>query len=153
MGKHRFLFAVAASLALGACGPDAEESADTPISAVEESADAPISAVDASAGTPISAAQLAERIEAGTAPLILDVRNPDEYAEAHIPGAINIPRNELSRRLAELPSDKSREIVVHCYGGRRAGLAEETLRGSGYSNVRDLTGHWQEWQAARLPTE
>jgi rhodanese-related sulfurtransferase len=153
MGRHLCLFAIAASLVLGACGPNAEESADTPISAVEESADTPTSVADASAGTPISGAQLAERIEAGSAPLILDVRNRDEYAEAHIPGAINIPRNELSKRLAELPSDKSQEIVVHCYGGRRAGLAEETLRGSGYSNVRDLSGHWQEWQAARLPTE
>ncbi len=142
MGNLLILFATAASLLLGGCGSNVEESADTPISAVEESA-----------GTPISAVELADRIQAGSPPLVLDVRNREEYARGHIPGAINIPHGELSTRLVELPIRKYEEVVVHCHRGRRAGLAEETLRGSGYLNVRDLTGHWKEWEAAGLPTE
>jgi rhodanese-related sulfurtransferase len=153
MGNLLILFATAALLLLGACGSNVEESASTPISAVEESASTPISAVEESAGTPISAAELADRIQAGSPPLILDVRDQREYALGHIPGAINIPRGELSTRLAELPIAKSEEVVVHCHRGQRAGLAEETLRRSGYSNVRDLDGHWKEWQEAGLPTE
>ena len=131
MGKLSIVFATAASLLLGACGPSGEESS----------------------GTPISAAQLADRIRAGSPPLVLDVRPREEYARGHVPGALNIPHDELAARLAELPGAESDEIVVHCQSGRRAGLAEATLRGSGYSNVRDLDGHWKGWQAEGLPTE
>ena len=131
MEKLPILVAIAASLLLGACGSNVEESA----------------------GTPISAAQLADRIQEGSPPLVLGIRTREEFAQGHIPGAINIPHDELPTRLAELPIAKSEEIVVHCQSGRRAQLAEGTLRGSGYSNVRDLAGHWQGWRAAGLPTE
>lgn len=105
------------------------------------------------AGAPIPAAELARRIEAGSAPLVLDVRSEEEYARGHIPGSLNIPHDELPDRLGELPIVKSEEVVVHCQSGRRAAAAEATLRADGYSNVRDLTGHWQGWQEAGLPTE
>lgn len=148
------LFATATSLLLGACGSNVDEPGGAPISAVEEPGGAPISAVVAElAGTSISATELTERIQSGSPPLVLDVRTREEFAEAHIPGAINIPHDELLTRLAELPIKKSDEVVVHCNRGWRAKQAEETLRRSGYSNVRDLAGQWQEWWAARLPTE
>lgn len=154
MGNLLILFATAAALLLGACGSDVEEPAGTPISAVEESAATPISAVEESAGAPISAAQLADRIQAGSPPFILDVRIREAYERGHIPGAINISQSELRKRLRELPIAKSEEVVVHsARDGRRAGLAEETLRGSGYSNVRVLDGHWYRWKKAGLPTE
>jgi hypothetical protein len=66
-------------------------------------------------------AELAARIEAGTAPLILDVRTPEEYAAEHIPGAVNISHTELAGRLAELDAYKNKEIVVHCRSGAMAG--------------------------------
>ena len=103
--------------------------------------------------TPVSAVELADRIHAGSPPLILDVRSRDEFGSGHIPGAINIPHDELDARMAELTVDKSGEIVVHCKSGRRAQLAETILREHGYTNVRDLDGHWQEWQASGLRTE
>jgi len=105
------------------------------------------------AAAPIAADQLAERIAAGSPPVVLDVRSQEEFARGHIPGAINIPHAELAGRLTEIPGDSSREIVVHCQSGRRAGMAEDVLREHGYTNVRDLTGHWQGWQAAGLPSE
>jgi rhodanese-related sulfurtransferase len=105
------------------------------------------------AATPIAADRLAERILAGSPPLVLDVRTREEYARGHIPGAINIPHDELAGRLSELPGDPSQEIVVHCQSGRRAGMAEGVLREHGYTRLRDLTGHWQGWQAADLPSE
>jgi rhodanese-related sulfurtransferase len=100
-----------------------------------------------------SVAELAERIRTGTAPLILDVRTPEEFAAGHVPGAINIPHDQLESRLAELPAELDTEIVVHCKSGRRAGIAEETLSRAGYENLEDLKGHWQAWSAADLPVE
>jgi rhodanese-related sulfurtransferase len=123
--------AIAACLLLGACGSDVEESAGARISAVE----------------------LTERIRGDTPPFILDVRTTQEFASGHVPGAVNVPHDELASRLEELPVEKSEEIVVHCQSGRRASLAEATLREAGYSNVRDLDGHWQAWQASGLPVE
>jgi rhodanese-related sulfurtransferase len=131
MRTSLILPAIAASLLLGACESNVEESA----------------------GTPISAAELVDRIHAGSPPFVLDVRTPEEYASGHIPGAINIPHDELGTRIQELPTTKSEEIVVHCQSGRRAQLAGATLRGDGYSNVRDLDGHWESWQASGLATE
>ncbi len=145
------LFAIAASLLLGACGSDVEEPADTPDEMVEESAGTP---VEESTEASISANRLADRIQAGSPPLILDIRSRKEYARRHIPGAINIPLDELPTRMTELPIAKSEEvIVVPAHRGVYARRAEETLRGSGYSNVRHLAGYWKEWQAANLPTE
>jgi rhodanese-related sulfurtransferase len=105
------------------------------------------------AAAPIEAQELAGRIAAGSPPVVLDVRTREEYARGHVPGAINIPHDELAGRLAELPGDRSEEIVVHCQSGRRAGMAEAVLGEHGYTQLRDLTGHWQGWQAAGLPSE
>jgi len=104
-------------------------------------------------GASISREELAQRIEAGRAPLILDVRTAEEYAAGHIPGAVNIPVDELADRLGEVKAGKGDEIVVHCKSGRRAAMAEEMLVGAGYTGVRDLGGHMQGWQDAGLPIE
>jgi len=101
----------------------------------------------------ISDAELAARIEAGDAPLILDVRSREEYAAGHVPGAINIPHDELSTRQTELGASTSEEIVVYCHSGRRAAAAESTLEAAGYTRVLDLEGHWKGWSSSDLPTE
>jgi rhodanese-related sulfurtransferase len=98
-------------------------------------------------------AELAARIEAGTAPLILDVRTPEEYAAEHIPGAVNISHTELAGRLAELDAYKNKEIVVHCRSGKRAGLAETVLSDAGFTGIRDLEGHMLQWQENGYPVE
>ena len=101
----------------------------------------------------ISVAQLSELIEGESPPFILDVRSPGEYARGHIPGAVNIPHDELVKRLAELPAEKSAEVVVYCHSGPRAWRAERMLQENGYSSVQDLSGQWLAWQAAGLPGE
>lgn len=148
----RILFATAASLLLGACGSNVEESTRTPVAVVEESAD---TRVEESTETSISPARLAYRIEAGAPPLVLDIRSREDFARGHIPGAINIPVDELPTRLAELPIAKSDEVVVVQQLPWEPGvkLAEETLRESGYSSVRHLAGQLRKWQAAKLPSE
>jgi rhodanese-related sulfurtransferase len=92
----------------------------------------------------LSPEALAAQISENRAPFILDVRTPDEYAEGHVPGAVNIPFDALPGRLDELPATRE-EIVVYCRSGRRAVIAEDTLRANGYLNLRELSGHWLEW--------
>ena len=98
-------------------------------------------------------AALAERIKSGTAPVILDVRTPDEYRAGHIPGAINVPIDQLSARLAEIPIAKSDEVVVLCERGGRAAKGEAILSEAGYQQVRDLGGHMKGWRESGLPVE
>jgi phage shock protein E len=102
---------------------------------------------------PISADELAQKIAADDAPLILDVRTEREYEAGHIPGAVNIPYDQLAGRLGELPASHSDELVVHCESGRRASVAEGVLVDAGYTDVRDLDGHMKGWRASGLPTE
>jgi len=101
----------------------------------------------------ITPGELAEQIQLEQAPLILDVRSEKEYAEGHIPGALNIPHDELPDRLSEIGVAKTEEIVVHCHSGYRAGIAEKVLIEADYSNVRDLDGHMNAWQSAGYPIE
>jgi phage shock protein E len=102
--------------------------------------------------TPIFAAELARQIEAGTAPTILDVRTPEEYAAGHLPGAVNVPHDQLAARLPQLDLDPTKEVVVHCERGGRATAAEQVLDDAGFTNVRDLDGHMKGWREAGLPT-
>lgn len=101
----------------------------------------------------IQPAELAERINAGSAPLILDVRTPQEYAAGHIPGAINIPHTELSQRLSELLGYEDTEIVLHCRSGRRSGMVKPILLDAGFKDLRDLDGHMLRWEAEGYPVQ
>jgi rhodanese-related sulfurtransferase len=101
----------------------------------------------------ITAEELTEQIQRSQAPLILDVRSRGEYANGHIPGALNIPHDQLPDRLSEIDVAKTEEIVVHCQSGQRARIAEEALIKAGYSNVRDLDGHMNGWMNAGYPIE
>ena len=101
----------------------------------------------------ITNAQLAAQLKEGHAPLVLDVRTPEEFKAGHIPGAVNIPVDQLSSRLGELGIAKGDEVVVHCEKGGRAAKAEALLAQSGYTEVVDLTGHMSGWREAGLPVE
>ncbi|MFO1407567.1 MAG: rhodanese-like domain-containing protein [Steroidobacteraceae bacterium] len=83
--------------------------------------------------------------------LLVDVRTPEEYAAGHIPGAVNIPYDQVAKRLSEIPKDD--EVVLYCHSGRRAGLAATTLEAEGYTKLAHLVGDMQGWTAAGLPVE
>lgn len=82
--------------------------------------------------------------------LLLDVRTGGEFQSGHLAGAANIPVEELSRRLAELPTDMP--IVLYCRSGNRSAAAARILREAGYQNVYDLGGIIR-WQAQGYPIE
>ena len=72
--------------------------------------------------------------------IILDVRTPEEYLEGHIPGAINVPNEEIgTAEISELP-DKSQLILVYCRSGRRSKEASQKLAGLGYTNIVEFGG-------------
>ena len=72
--------------------------------------------------------------------IILDVRTPDEFAEKHIPNAINIPNESIgTEEIAELP-DKEQKILVYCRSGNRSKQASEKLVKLGYTNVVEIGG-------------
>lgn len=65
--------------------------------------------------------------------LVLDVRTPEEFAEAHVPGAKNIDHEQVDRHVNELQGYK--EIYLHCRSGKRAAIAADSLRKRGLSNI------------------
>jgi phage shock protein E len=95
----------------------------------------------------LTPAGLRLRLDAGAPPALLDVRTPEEYAEGHIPGAVNIPLDELEQRLAEVPAAPDGELVVYCVSGLRARTAMETLSGRGYTRLLGLEGGLPGWEA------
>jgi hydroxyacylglutathione hydrolase len=76
---------------------------------------------------------LAERLGRDGSPVVLDVRDPDEFAEAHIPGSVHIPYGQLISRLDELP--RERTIAAICSGGKRSGLAASLLQREGFGHL------------------
>lgn len=98
--------------------------------------------------------ELMQRIKANQAGLILDVRNPYEYAEGHIPGAINIPHDQLGSRIAEIGAHKDNDVVLYCGSGGRVVIAANTLRAAGFSKLLHLDGDMDGWRSNRdLPIQ
>lgn len=100
---------------------------------------------------PVDSAELATRTRKGMV-TVLDVRPPEEFAAGHLPGAINVPINELAKRLKELV--KRKEVVAYCRGPYclMSFDAVELLRAKGYK-ARRLDGGLPEWRSAGLPVE
>jgi rhodanese-related sulfurtransferase len=115
------------------------------------SADAVATASETEIARTMQVGELLARIDEGSQPLILDVRTPEEYAEGHIEGAINIPYTELEDRVGELGIELGDEMVVYCRSGRRAGVAETALFELGYTNLKDLEGHINKWNEVGYP--
>lgn len=84
----------------------------------------------------------------GDAVEIIDVRQPDEYREAHVEPSRLIPLGELSRRASEL--DRSRTLLMLCRSGRRSAMATQQLAAQGF-NVRNIDGGIIAWIGAQLP--
>ena len=90
--------------------------------------------------------------------LIVDVREPSEFAQGHIEGAINIPRGVLEFRTdpnypGSIPSlyDKSAEIILYCRSGARSALAAQSLVVLGYKAVVSMAGGYLAWEEEKLP--
>jgi rhodanese-related sulfurtransferase len=92
----------------------------------------------------------AQAREGGSAQIV-DVREPEEWAEGHIPGAIHIPLGELAARTGEL--DSGQPAIVVCRSGRRSLYGAETLLQAGFGDAKSLAGGMVDWEAAGQPVE
>jgi rhodanese-related sulfurtransferase len=91
---------------------------------------------------------------------LIDVREAEEFAAGHLPGARHYPRGFLEVR-ADLEhykrdpwlADRSRKLVLYCGGGHRSALAAQTLQRMGFEHVRSMAGGWTGWTERHFPTE
>ena len=81
---------------------------------------------------------------------LLDVREPDEWAESHVPGSTLIPLDQLHARVGELP--RAHEIVVLCRSGNRSKSGRDILIKAGFARVTSMAGGLKAWAAAGQPT-
>ena len=101
----------------------------------------------------VAPADLFDRINGATPPLILDVRSGAEFDAGHIPGSIHIPFWAVPWRAAGLPVGADHPIVVYCGHGPRALFARAVLRRRGFTRVACLAGHMAKWREAGYPVE
>ena len=80
-----------------------------------------------------------QKIEAGA--LVVDVRTPEEFAQGHLPNAINIPYEQIISTFSKKQIGKDRSVVVYCRSGNRSGIANKMLVSEGYSNVYNGGGY------------
>jgi rhodanese-related sulfurtransferase len=97
----------------------------------------------------LQATQMINREDA----LVLDVREPAEYAKGHVLGSKNVPLGDVERRAAELDKHKAKPVIVVCESGNRSARAIEALRTRGFARVFNLSGGFGAWQQAGLPVE
>ena len=98
----------------------------------------------------VSPDAVAPQLSGPLEPVLLDVREPDETAEGHLPGAVLLPRGQLEQHVERLvPRD--RPVVVYCQSGNRSLLAGRTLQLLGYTQVASLAGGFGRWSDLGLP--
>ncbi|SRR5690554_2403883 len=93
--------------------------------------------------------------------IIIDVREPAEFAEGHLPGAINLPRGVLEFKIEAHPAlacetspalaDRERRIALYCLTGGRSALATDSLQRMGFTQLMSLEGGFTAWKDAGLP--
>ncbi len=101
----------------------------------------------------VTVEQVARRLREPLPPILLDVRESDEYVAGRLPGAVHVPRGFLELRVEDRIPDRAKPIVVYCAAGVRSVLAARTLQEMGYEDVASLAGGISRWTDAGLPVE
>jgi rhodanese-related sulfurtransferase len=85
--------------------------------------------------------------------VVVDVCEPDEYAQGHVNGARNVPVGQFEQRLPEVVKNKSVPLILVCASGARANRALATAKKLGYEQAQVLAGGMKAWKDANLPVE
>lgn len=101
----------------------------------------------------ISAGEVREKLDDGDDFALVDVREQDEWENAHISGAEYLGKGVIERDVEEEYPDMGKEIVLYCGGGYRSALAADNLQKMGYHNVKSLKGGFRSWREAGYPIE
>ncbi|HEY3175519.1 MAG TPA: rhodanese-like domain-containing protein [Candidatus Polarisedimenticolia bacterium] len=92
----------------------------------------------------IDVATAASAIEAGGV-AIVDVREPDEYRQGHVEGAVNVPRGVAEMGIPQVVPDRTTRIICYCAGGNRSALVADNLKQMGYDGIESMIGGFQAW--------
>jgi rhodanese-related sulfurtransferase len=92
------------------------------------------------------------RIDAGERFLLVDVREDNEWAKGHLPGAVHLGKGIIERDIETRVPDPGAKLILYCGGGFRSALVADNLQKMGYTNVESMDGGWRVWNEAGLPT-
>jgi rhodanese-related sulfurtransferase len=93
-----------------------------------------------------------KRMDAGEKFILVDVREDNEWASGHLPGAVHLSKGIIERDIEQRVPDTSTKLILYCGGGFRSALAGDNLQKMGYTNVESMDGGWKGWVQAGLPT-
>ena len=102
--------------------------------------------------TETNVANVKRRIDAGDKFLLVDVREDNEWARGHLPGAVHLGKGIIERDIEARVPDTGAKVVLYCGGGFRSALVADNLQKMGYTNVESMDGGWRGWLEAGLPT-
>lgn len=93
------------------------------------------------------------RMDRGDNFVLVDVREDNEWAKGHIPGAVHMGRGVIERDIEQKYPDKETELILYCGGGFRSALSAENLQKMGYKKVLSMDGGWRGWNEASYPVK
>jgi rhodanese-related sulfurtransferase len=96
--------------------------------------------------------EVKKRMDAGEKLLLVDVREDNEWANGHLPGAVHLGKGIIERDIEQRVPDTGAKLILYCGGGFRSAIAAENLQKMGYTNVESMDGGWKGWVEAGLPT-
>jgi rhodanese-related sulfurtransferase len=97
-------------------------------------------------------ADVKRRQDAGEKFLLVDVREDNEWAKGHLPGAVHLGKGIIERDIEQRVPDTNARVILYCGGGFRSALVADNLQKMGYTNVESMDGGWKGWLEAGLPT-
>ncbi len=95
--------------------------------------------------------EIRSRIDKGDKFVLVDVREDNEYAKDHLPGAIHLGKGVIERDIENVVPDTKAEIVLYCGGGFRSAMSADNLQKMGYTNVISMDGGIREWREKGYP--
>jgi rhodanese-related sulfurtransferase len=97
--------------------------------------------------------EVKRRLDAREKLTLVDVREDNEWARGHLPGAVHLGKGVIERDVEQAFPDKDAPLVLYCGGGFRSALAADNLQKMGYTQVVSMDGGWRGWTEAGFPTE
>jgi rhodanese-related sulfurtransferase len=102
--------------------------------------------------TETNVADVKRRMDAGERFVLVDVREDNEWAQGHLPGAVHLGKGIIERDIEARVPDTGAKVVLYCGGGFRSALVADNLQKMGYTSVESMDGGWRGWLEAGLPT-
>ena len=95
-------------------------------------------------------ADVKRRIDSGEKFILVDVREDNEWAKGHIPGAVHLGKGIIERDIEQRVPDTGAKLILYCGGGFRSALVADNLQKMGYANAESMDGGWRGWLEAGL---